>query len=192
MSDRRKRVLQLSVPLLAVMVLAVPSDSLAERRKPQAGVTGGARLWPSTSGNERASRRVRHARDYSWDLYRYARSAKTIQPAVAKSESEELGRNIAQARQELATAKSELGGDPTTTTTLKKIDQHLGIAEKQHQLLHKECCKESVDATACMQHCSQILLELDRAQAEHDALMRAKEIEMENAAKEAATAQEPN
>ena len=99
-----------------------------------------------------------------------------IQPNVAKTESEELGRNIAKAKQEFAVVRQEVGSDPAAAATLKTIDQHLAGAEKQHAMLHEECCKESVDGLTCMKHCNQILLELDKAQAEHDAMMRAMEI----------------
>ena len=119
---------------------------------------------------------MRHARDYSRDIYHYSRTPRTIQPSVAKADAEELGRNITTAQQEMATVRKEVGNDPAATDTLNTIDQHLATAEKQRKMLYEECCKESVDGLACMKHCNQILLELDKAQAEHDALMRSMEI----------------
>ncbi|QDV73781.1 hypothetical protein K2D_20340 [Planctomycetes bacterium K2D] len=117
-----------------------------------------------------------HARDYSRGIYQYSRTPQTIEPSVAKSEAEELGRNIISAQKELAVVRKEVGSDAAAAAPLKSIDQHLAAAEKQHAMLFEECCKESVDGLACMKHCNQILLQLDKAQAEHDALMRSMEI----------------
>ena len=179
MSSDRKNLLKLCVVFFTAMFLAGPSDAFAQKSKSPGGVTGGARLYPLSGANRRASRSVRHARDYSRDIYRYSRDVRRIEPTVAKSESEELGRNIAKAQQELTTASKEVGTDPATLAALKSINEHLAAVTKQHQMLHEECCKESVDGTICMKHCNQILLELDKAQAEHDALIRTLEIQQQ-------------
>ncbi|MAT69118.1 MAG: hypothetical protein CMJ58_06290 [Planctomycetaceae bacterium] len=96
---------------------------------------------------------------------------------IARAESEELGRNIAKAQQELQTVQQEVGQEPTAAASLKTIKEHLSKAATEHAMLHKECEKESIDESACMKHCNQILLELDKAQAEHDALLRIMEIQ---------------
>ena len=171
-----KRLLNLAVIILTAVVAAGPAFAQAQRKSP-GGVTGGDRLRPQSSyNNQRASRSIRHARDYSRDIYHYSRVPGTIQPSIAKADSEQLGHNIATAQKELATVRKEVGNDPAAAESLKTIDQHLATAEKQHKMLYEECCKESVDGLACMKHCNQILLELDKAQAEHDALMRSMEI----------------
>ena len=126
---------------------------------------------------------------YSRDIYRYSRDAGRVDPAVAKSESEELGRNIAKAQNELATAKKEAGNDAATLAALKSIEQHLSTAAAQHAMLHAECCKDAVDGDVCMKHCNQILLELDKAQAEHNALIRSMEMQMKPSTGAAATHQ---
>jgi hypothetical protein len=87
-----------------------------------------------------------------------------------------LGHNIVRAQKEVAAAREELGTDPKTVAALKSVDEHLAAAAKHHALLHEECSKDSVDGSVCMNCCNNILLELDRAQAEHDALMRSMEI----------------
>ena len=176
MSYERKRLMTLGAVVLTAMLVSAPTGAFAQRNKSAGGVTGGARTWPVSGAQQRASRSVQHARDYSRDIYQYSRVPTMIQPSVAKTESEELGRNIAKAQQEFAVVRQEVGSDPATAATLKTIDQHLAAAEKQHAMLHAECCKESVDGTACMKHCNQILLDLDKAQAEHDAMMRSMEI----------------
>ncbi|QDV78375.1 hypothetical protein [Botrimarina mediterranea] len=171
----RKKMLNLGLIILATAVAAGPAIAVAQRKSP-GGLTGEARLHPGSSANQRASRNMRHARDYSRDIYQYSQTPRSIQPSVAKSEAEELGRNIASAQKELTVVREEVGSNPAAAAPLKSIDQHLAAAEKQHAMLFEECCKESVDGLTCMKHCNQILLELDKAQAEHDALMRSMDI----------------
>jgi hypothetical protein len=70
---------------------------------------------------------------------------------------------------------------------LKSIEKHLTTAADQHTKLHEECCKDSVDGDVCMKHCNQILLELDKAQAEQDALIRSMEMGTKRSADAPAT-----
>jgi len=160
--------------LVAMAVVLMPAMAFAQRSS--GGVTGGARQHPGTWGNQRASRSIGHARDYARDIYSYSRDAGSVDPAVAKEESEELGHNIDKAQKDLAAARKEVGNDAQALATLKSVQQHLAAAAAQHKMLHEECCKDSVDGDVCMQRCSQILLELDKAQAEQDALIRSMEI----------------
>lgn len=139
------------------------------------------------SSNQRTSRSVRHARSYSRGIYEYSRGADKIDPAVAKSESQELGHNITKAQKDLAAARQEAGNDAKTLAALKTVEQHLTAAAEHHKMLHEECCKDEVEGSVCMKHCSQILLELDKAQAEQDALIRSMEIEMHSSGGATAT-----
>lgn len=176
MSYQPKNLLKLWVMIFTAVVLAGPALAAAPRKSP-GGVTGGARLRPSSSWtHQRAARSVRHARDYSRDIYRYSRNAGHINPAVAKAESEELGHNITKAQQHLATARKEAGNDPDTVAALESIEKHLSSAAEQHKALHEECCKPSVDGAVSMSCCSSITLDLEKAQAEHNALLRSLEI----------------
>ena len=174
MSAKRIKMLLAWIIIVSSLVAAGPTSALAQ--KSGGGVVGEARLHPGTWGNQRASRSTRHARNYSRDIYRYSRDADRIEPSVAKSESEELGRNIAKAQKELPAARQEVGNDAAALAMLKSVEQHLAAAAEHHKMLHEECCKEAVDGSVCMKHCSAILLELDKAQAEQDALIRALEM----------------
>jgi len=174
MFAERIKLMLIWVMMITLVVTAAPAIALAQ--KSGGGVTGGDRLRPGTWGNQRASRSIQHARDYSRDMYRYSRDAEQVVPSVAKSESEELGRNISKAQKEVTAARQEVGKDAAALATLKSVEQHLAAAEKHHKMLHEECCKDSVDGSVCMKHCSQILLELDKAQAEQDSLIRDMEL----------------
>ena len=174
MSAERMKILLAWMIIISTVNAAEPTIALAQ--KSAGGVVGEARLHPGTWGNQRSSRSTRHARNYSRGIYRYSRDTERIEPSVTKSESEELGRNIAKAQKEMPAARQEVGNDAAALATLKSVEQHLAAAAEHHKMLHEECCKEAVDGSVCMKHCSQILLELDKAQAEQDVLIRALEM----------------
>lgn len=170
---------------LLVTAVVVTGSAIAVAQKSGGGVTGGDRLRPGTwnsQNSQRSSRSVGHARDYAGDIYRNSRDSKRIEPTVAKAQSEELGHNITIAKKEVAVAQKEAGSDAATLAKLKSIDQHLTTAAEHHEMLHKECCKTSVDGMVCMDCCNKILGELDKAQAEQDALIRATEMDMRSSA----------
>lgn len=160
--------------LVAVIVTAMLASEASAA--PSLGIPQGKAYYGSS--NQRMSRSVRHARSYARGIYECSRDADRVDPAVAKSESEELGHNITKTQKELVTARQEAGNDATTLAALKKVEQHLATASAQHKKLHEECCKNEVDGSACMKHCNQILLELDKAQAEQNAVIRSMEIGM--------------
>ncbi len=168
MTSERKMLKIVAVNVTAAIAILVLASGASAQ--PSLGIPKGKPYYGSS--NKRTSRSIRHARDYSRDIYRYSRDAGQIDPAVAKSESEELGRNITKAQKELSTAKKELGNDAATLAGLKSIEQHVATAAAQYAMLHEECCKDAVDGSVCMKHCNQILLELDKSQAEHNALIR--------------------
>ena len=174
MSIERTKFTLVGMAIISAVLAVGLNNALAQ--KSGGGVVGEARLHPGTWGNQRASRSIGHARNYSQDIYRYSRDAERVEPSVTKSESEELGRNIAKAQKDMTVARQEAGNDVAALATLKSVEQHLAAAAEHHKMLHEECCKESVDGSVCMKHCSEILLELDKAQAEQDALIRALEI----------------
>jgi hypothetical protein len=169
--------------LAAALSLLILSES-ALAAGPSLGYPKGRPYYGSS--NQRASRSIRHSRDYSRDIYRYSRDANQMDPTVAKAESEELGRNISKAQKDIAAARKDAGTDQKTLTALKSIDEHLATAAAQHAKLHEECCKDEVDGSACMKHCNTIMLELDKAQAEHNALVRSLEMKPSGAAAPAA------
>ncbi|QEG35790.1 hypothetical protein [Bythopirellula goksoeyrii] len=169
---RQRRIVVSLFTLVAVLAASSSVFAQRDRIEQRTRPTGQIGSW----SNQRASRSVQHARNYSRDIYRYSRDAKSMEPAVAKSQSEELGRNITKAQQELVTVQKEVGSDPAAVSALKSINEHLAAAVKHHKMLHEECCKDSVDGSICMNCCNTIILELDKAQAEHDALMRSMEM----------------
>ncbi|MBL4884889.1 MAG: hypothetical protein JKY95_10185 [Planctomycetaceae bacterium] len=159
---------------LALAVLAAPSFSSFADAQDRTRSTSNRRLHPGKGywSNQRASRSIRHAQDYSRDLYHYSRQGKGVTPDVAKSESEGLGKNIESAKKELAALSKQYEGDKEVQTALKEINKHLNDAGATHGNLHGECCKDIPNGDAVMDCCSDITKELDKAAAEHKALLR--------------------
>lgn len=122
--------------------------------------------------NQRASRSLQHAQTYSRDLYNYSRGATLVVPEVAKAESESIGQILETAKREFATVRAALDGNKEALVALDGIGKHLNKAAETHRSLHEECCKDSPDSHKCAGCCSDITKELDKAVAEHDALMR--------------------
>lgn len=125
--------------------------------------------------DERTERNIRHARDYSRSLYYYSRYARYVEPHVARSESSNLGQCITAARKEVA-SRVKTTKSTDAQVALKTIEKHLDSAAKAQKALHAECSKDSMNKMACAKHCNTITKELDKAQAEHRALIRALEL----------------
>lgn len=123
------------------------------------------------SSTYRTSRNMSYARDYSRDLYYYTCNAQSIDPELARSESTELGRNIDASKKELTTIRKEYAGDKEILASLNAIEEHLKNAAVQQKKLHAECQMDTVDVTAGMKCCIDITKELEKAMAEHTALM---------------------
>ena len=122
--------------------------------------------------NQRTSRTINHARDYSNQMYQYSQSVPTVMPQVMKSESQMLGQNIVYAQQQVAGIQAQVKSVPANVESVKVISQHLAKAAELHKELDMECCKATVDGKVCSKCCSNILKELDKAAAEHNALTR--------------------
>ena len=168
--------------LLAVLVTAVVVESPAIATAQSGYGLDSTQRAKVGAGNQNSYRSIRRARDAAEDSYDYARDVNRIDPAEAKAKSEELGQNIAKAQKAQAAARKEAGSDVEALAALKSIEKHLTAAAEQHKMLHEECCKDAVEGSVCMNHCSQILSELDKAQAEQGALIRSMETKMKSGA----------
>lgn len=144
---------------------------------------------------QRSSRGINHSRDYARNIYQYSSPRPVYQysqavpvtqystaPAVVsapimKSESQWLGQTLVGAQQQVTALQEMCKGSPTKLESVKTISQHLTKAAELQKDLHVECCKETVDGMVCAMCASKIVKELDKAAAEHEALVREMEID---------------
>ena len=157
-----------AIALCFAGVFAVPDSAHAQNINDKVSRNNGASYF----GNQRTSRTINHAQDYSNQMYQYSRSVPTVMPQVMKSESQMLGQNIVYAQQQMATVHEQVKSVPANVESVKVISQHLAKAAELHKELDMECCKATVDGKVCAKCCSNIVKELDKAAAEHNALTR--------------------
>lgn len=124
----------------------------------------------------RTSRHIDNARTYSSDVYRYARTPQPISPQVLRSESTPLGEGIAHSQREATNLGAVVKENAIQTDALKVLNGHLSAVAAKHKELSAEWLKDSPDPSKCAMCASQITKELDKAHAEHEAIMRELEI----------------
>lgn len=159
-----------AMALCLACVLAIPTSAHAQNVR--SSVDRHTHPEGGFFENQRTSRTINHAQDYSNQMYQYSRSVPTVMPQVMKSESQMLGQNIVYAQQQCATIQHQVKAVPANVESVKLISQHLAKAAELHKELDMECCKATVDGKATAKCCSNITKELEKAAAEHSALSR--------------------
>lgn len=160
------------VSLAAVGLVAALVGVEASAQKPRSGVERRQHPGQGFWANDRAARRLSHARDYSAGIGGYAARADEIQPSVAQAESQEVGRNLAAAGKELRVVRKAVADDKAAVATVDSLAKQLAAAEKQFELMNAECCKASVDGEATMRCCADLSATLDKMIEEHAGLMK--------------------
>lgn len=122
--------------------------------------------------NQRASRNIQHARDYSRGIQSYATQAQVIQPEVMKAESQMLGQQLQAIQRDMVIVRRESASNPKVVEQVKKIETQLGQATLVQKSLHEECCKSSPDGKMCAEMCSKMHASLDEIKKEHDKLLK--------------------
>ena len=89
-----------------------------------------------------------------------------------KSEWQMLGQNIVYDQQQCATVQQQVKAISTNVEFVKLFSQYLAKDAESHEEIDMEYSKATVDGKACAKCCSNILKELDKAAAEHNALTR--------------------
>lgn len=122
--------------------------------------------------NQRTSRSIDHARDYSRSIQRYATQAPAMQTQIAQAESQMLGQQLQGIQRDLAIVRQENASDSKVIEQVKKMETQLDKATLVQKSLHEECCKASPDAKVCAEKCKAIMASLDALKKDHDALLK--------------------
>lgn len=122
--------------------------------------------------NQRASRNIQHARDYSRGIQRYATQAQVIQPEVMKAESQMLGQQLQAIQRDMVIVRQENASNPKVVEQVKKIETQLVQAATVQKTLHEECCKSSPNGKSCAEMCGKVHSSLDEIKKEHDKLLK--------------------
>ena len=122
--------------------------------------------------NQRTSRNIQHARDYSRGIQRYATQAQVIQPTVIQAESQMLGQQLQAIQRDMMIVRQENASNPKVVEQVKKIETQVSQATSVQKSLHEECCKSSPDGKMCAEMCGKIHASLDEIKKEHDKLLK--------------------
>jgi hypothetical protein len=165
------------------MILISASDATAQQRGNSAANRAHAgHGWANRNAwaHRNADRRIGHAIEYSRDLRDYATVPRTEQPASVPMGrypvvvTEEVGRNINAAKQDLAAAKQApaIKDNAEAQQSFAAIEKHLDAAAKQHAEMMNCCSGDECDGEALVKCCEAAIGELEKAKAENSKLMK--------------------
>lgn len=159
----------MAVAVVVGMTLSYPQASHAQSRiNDKVSRNNGASFF----ANQRTSRNIQHARDYSRGIQGYTAQAQVIQPTVTQAESQMLGQQLQAIQRDMVIVREEHSSNPKVLEQVKKIETQLGQATTVQKSLHEECCKTSPDGKSCAEMCSKIHASLDEMKKEHDKLLK--------------------
>ncbi len=94
------------------------------------------------------------------------------QPSIPRNDAVIIGHALTGAQQSLAVTKKELANDKDALARIEVLEKHLAAAVEKHKELHAECMKPTADGKMTASCCNDLMKDLDKAIAEHDALVR--------------------
>lgn len=165
-----KLVLGLAVMFAASSLVPQPALAQSKIRSPaERRQNPGGGFW----ANQRASRNIQHARNYSQSIQRYATQAPVIRPQVTQAESQLLGNQIQSIQREMVVIRDQNVSTPKVVEQVKAIETKLSKAADTQEMLHAECCKDSPDGKVCGDMAAKITATLDQVAKDHAKLMKA-------------------
>jgi len=162
-----KSVLSLAV-VLAVTTIGASVASAQLRINDKVARNNGASFF----ANNRASRNIQHARDYSRSIQQYTTQIQTIDPTVTQSESQMLGHKIQGIQREMVVIREANASNPQVVEQVKGIETKLTQCANIQEMLHKECCKDSPDGKVCSDMAGKLTSTLDQIGKDHAKLLK--------------------
>ncbi|MDZ4851592.1 MAG: hypothetical protein SGI77_20070 [Pirellulaceae bacterium] len=128
----------------------------------------GAPFW----ANQRTSRNIQHAQDYSRSIGSYTTQAPAINPVVTQSESQMLGMQRQCIQRDMGIVREAHAANPQVVAQVKVIDDKVAKASETQKMLHAECCKDSPDGKVCCDAATKLTATLDEVAKDHAKLMK--------------------
>lgn len=122
--------------------------------------------------NQRTSRNIQHARDYSRSIGRYTTQAPSINPAITQSESQMLGMQLQGIQRDMNIVRETHVDNPQVVNQVKVIDDKLAKASETQKMLHAECCKDAPDGKVCGDMATKLTTALDEIAKDHAKLLK--------------------
>lgn len=169
MSTRSLAKIVIAVALMATVTSIAGQTAFAQSRiNDKVSRNNGAGFW----ANNRTSRNIQHARDYSHSIQRYTTQVPTITPAITQSESEMLGHQIHGIQRDMVIIREENASTPQVVEQVKGIETKLAQAATTQKLLHEECCKDAPGGKICGEMAAKISGTLGQVSKEHAKLLK--------------------
>lgn len=153
--------------VLALSFLGTQPAAAQQKVKDSVSRHTGGGFWE----NNRASRGIQHARDYSRSIQQYSTQAPKLNPVVTKSESVMLGHQIQGIQREMVIIREENLSNPQVVEPVKVIDTKLAQAATTQTMLHEECCKDSPNGKVCAEMAGKVTSTLDQVAKDHAKLL---------------------
>ncbi len=177
MSLTRYATSSLIAALVAIVAIGTMQPAHAQSRiNDKVSRNNGASFF----ANERTSRNIQHARDYSRGIQRYATQVPMIQHQITQAESQILGQQLQGIQRDMVIVREEHASNPKVVEQVKKIETKLTECTAMHKSLHEECCKATPDGKVCSSMATKLEASLEQIKKEHDMLL--KELGHEDAA----------
>tara|TARA_R110002073_G_scaffold149534_11_gene303308 strand:- start:9431 stop:9970 length:540 start_codon:yes stop_codon:yes gene_type:complete len=154
--------------MFALGSFSVQSASAQSRINDKVSRNNGKGFW----ANQRTSRNIQHARDYSRSIGSYTTQAPAINPAITQSESQMLGMQIQGIQRDMGIVRETYVDQPQVLEQVKVIDNKLAKASETQKMLHMECCKDTPDGKVCGDMATKLTTALDEISKYHTKLMK--------------------
>ena len=154
--------------MFALGSFSVQSASAQSRINDKVSRNNGKGFW----ANQRTSRNIQHARDYSRSIGSYTTQAPAINPAITQSESQMLGMQIQGIQRDMGIVRETYVDQPQVLEQVKVIDNKLAKASETQKMLHMECCKDTPDGKVCGDMATKLTTALDEISKDHTKLMK--------------------
>ncbi|GAA4469951.1 hypothetical protein [Novipirellula rosea] len=148
--------------------LAAQPASAQSRINDKVSRNNGKGFW----ANQRTSRNIQHARDYSRSIGRYTTQSPTINPAITHAESQMLGMQIQGIQRDMGIVRQTYVENPQVIEQIKAIDDKLAAASETQKMLHMECCKDTPNGKVCGEMATKLTTALDEISKDHAKLMK--------------------
>ncbi len=147
----------------------VATPALAQSRiNDKVARSNGAGFW----ANQRTSRNIQHAQDYSRSIGSYTTQAPAINPVVTQSESQMLGMQLRGIQRDMGIVREVHSANPQVVAQVKVIGDKLAKASESQKMLHEECCKDAPDGKICGDMAAKLTATLDEIAKDHAKLMK--------------------
>ncbi|MEO8269259.1 MAG: hypothetical protein ABI557_06035 [Aureliella sp.] len=168
LANRLKHQVWFLVAVLAICSLGTNVATAQSRINDKAARNNGAPFW----ANQRTSRSIQHAQDYSRSIGQYTTQAPMLNPVITQSESQMLGMQIQGIQRDMGIVREAHVDNPQVVAQVKVIDEKLVKASETQKMLHAECCKDTPDGKVCGDMATKLTSTLDEVAKDHGKLMK--------------------